>query len=138
MAHCFPPKGSQFFQWGYNLSNVSGSATFALPFKSSPMRSNTILQKNSLFRDDLFKIDTSIAGKEKHDDRAHYLLGYYGNNGGKMDASKIGGKKQIPILIGEGFMVVRTFFKEIDTLEWYDLHYPVRSLPSEQDYQKHV
>lgn len=104
------------------------------------MRNNTVLQKNSLFRDDLFKIDTNlteIVYRSLHD-RANYLLGYHSTYGGKMDARRIGGKEQIPVLIGEGFMVVRTFFKEIDTLEWYDLHNPVRSLPSEQDYQKHV
>ncbi len=102
------------------------------------MRNNTVLQKNSLFRDDLFKIDTNSTDIVSLHDRANFLLGYHSTYGGKMDARRIGGKEQIPMLIGDGFMIVRTFFEKIDTLELYDFHNPIRSLPSEQDYQKHV
>lgn len=100
------------------------------------MRSNAILQKNSLFRDDLFKIDTSVGKEREPKDRAHFLIGYYRACNGKMDATKIGGKEQIPLLIGEGFIIVRTFFEEIDTAELYDLHYPIREFPTQQDYLK--
>lgn len=86
------------------------------------LKTSTLLHKNELYRDDIYAIDTSVAEYENWHDKANYLLGYYGK---KM----IQGKTKVPLFIGDGWMIVRTFFREMDIGEIHDQYYPVKTLP---------